>query len=198
MKKPLCFALLLAVISTGCVTHAVQDYYRESHWLRAAEAPQVALFRSADGKDVVVRYAEARAGTGPATTRAYFLAPNARRIFAGHKPVFVDPSATNGLKPIELLPCSTELAKLSPPSGRGEVRARLLASGRGFTLIADQRESDPYTLPAYEAGGWRAAKAVATVPAVTFDAWVVVMGLCIGGGNIGHYAEASGPRTEAK
>ncbi len=197
MKKPLCFALLLAVISTGCVTHAVQDYYRESHWWRAAEAPQLALFRSADGQDVLVRYSEARGGTGPATARAYYLAPNARRIFAGQKPVFVEPSVTNGLKPIELLPCSTELAKLSPPAGLGEMRARLLASGRGFTLITDQRESDPYTLPAYEAGGWRAAKAVATVPAIAFDS-VMVLGGSLGGGNVGGYAEANGPGSKAK
>ena len=169
MKTPLCFALLLAVISTGCVTHAVQDHYRESRWYRAAEAPQLALFHSADGKDVVVRYSEARAGTGPATTRAYHLVPNARRIFAGQKPVFVEASETNGLKPIELLPAWTELAKLPSASGTDELRARLLSSGRGFTLIDLQRESEPFTLPAYEADGWRVAKAVAKVPAVAFD-----------------------------
>ena len=143
-------------------------------------SPQLAVFQSADRKDVLVRYTEARAGTCSPVTRAFYLAPNAAKIHENVKPEFVDSRLADGLTPLPMLPRAKSF-KANPIPNRPDLVARPISSGRGFTLIQNGRESEPYTLPSYETAGWRAAKAVLTIPAVAVDAAAHGAGLLAAG-----------------
>src|ERR1043165_6556347 len=140
----------LAILPTGCetardssMTGRLWDEGGVNRCLPALK-PNTKLYRTADGKDVLVTYDELREKNDSVRRRAFFFNPNVRKLEDRKKPKFIDPARIPELSLVEIpevggtndLPRETIFVKLS-------------ADGQEFTLIWSGADLGPYALPVY-------------------------------------------------
>src|SRR3954447_11488751 len=76
----------LALLLTGCATPALWEEGRFARYHEPADLPNLRLFHSKDGSDILVEYDEIREGSEAIQHRAYWLKPNLERLAARRKP----------------------------------------------------------------------------------------------------------------
>ena len=128
--------------------------------------PNAAFYQTADAKDTLVLYDEARGSGGRTSRRAYLLSANQHRIATGKQPHFVDPHLADNLPRILL-----ETNAIGPsPNAYISPRVVILTSdGRAFSLFANGQEFGPYHLPIYKKAGSDVERAALTPVAVAGD-----------------------------
>jgi len=166
----------LALLVTGCqtvekysLTHRLWD---SSEWVKFNEPapnPNLALFETSDGRDVLVQYDALSEKRSTVQRRAYYLRRNQEAIAAGNKPKFVKPLATEGMKRIEVLPLNTETNRL--PGVAGYVAPN--EGGRRFTLLRPNESDAAFELPVYAETSGTVTRVVLTPLAVAGDTVMV-------------------------
>lgn len=136
--------------------------------LRAKKPPGLELFASADSKHVLVEYDEKPERKKQTQRRAYWLNTDEKPWRNPHKPVFVLPGATNGLRRIEVYPtdstnapCATGLCAISSPDDIA------------FTLFSEGRPLSTHRLPVYPDPVDRARRIAVTPLAVLCDLTII-------------------------
>src|SRR6266496_1888709 len=101
-----CF--LLSMLVSGCetvreysVTHKVWTNEEWRHFAGPAPSPHLAIFETANGDDILIRYDEISDTSGRIRRRAYLLYPNLERIREGKRPDFVEPALADGVQPMQ-------------------------------------------------------------------------------------------------
>jgi hypothetical protein len=138
-----------------------------------ASEPRIQLFADERQSDVLVVYDELAENSGAIRRRAFFVNRNLDRMRAGRKPRFVRPKASDGLKPIPLIPAGS--SEKVPASGLSVV---MKSNQQEFVVHSDGRELGPVSLPTYGSTG-SFTKGLLTPLAVTGDTLIVgtVVGL---------------------
>ncbi len=115
-------AACLLLLGTGCetiekysLTYRLWDTGDLSKWSEPAPNPNLALFGTTNGADVLVHYDALSERHSTVERRAYYLRQNEARVAAGKKPKLVSVSVADGMKPIAVLPTPAAAANL--PSG---------------------------------------------------------------------------------
>ena len=173
-------ALLLL---TGCQT--VEKYsltYRvwdTSEWAKFSEPapnPNLALFETSDGRDVLVEYDALSEKRPTIQRRAYYLRQNHEAIASGSKPKFLKPLPDVGLKRIEILPLNTGTNLLLLPG----VAACVIPNpgGHRFTLHRPKEADVTFELPVYSETSGTITRIVLTPLAVAGDT-VMVGGVAV-------------------
>ena len=182
----------LIFLLTGCET--VQDYSLTCKlwnnaelvsWAEPAQEPHLAFFATS-GTDVLVQYDETREQTEAVRRRAYFLAPNAKRIEQRKKPRFVNPKAVPAMTTVPLLLGNPGTTNLAPPPA---VLAALWNNHtRKFWVLREGKLEGPLELPTYIDSNGNFIRVVLTPFAVAGD--TVMVGIVAGA--VGAYIWAAG------
>ncbi len=160
---------------SGCLTHNLWDGDYDSsnlHWPATNSPP--GLYRSKDGKDVLVRYMECQEARSAPKERAYLLYRNCKAVEGGRKPVFVNPTGLGKLAAIPLHQGTLTNAGF----GDETLRAFLDNDGRHFTLTSWGREIGTFGLPAYCTDDKVVKRAFLTPLTVTGD--VIIVSAAVG------------------
>ncbi len=171
--------LLVIALTSGCeavrnysVTHKVWTNEEWRHFAGPAPSPHLAIFETANGKDILVQYDEMSDTSGRIRRRAYLLYPNLERIRENKRPDFVKPALLESVKPIQLQDAPSPAADLQSTPGFYAVIAR---GGREFTVHRSGGTEGPYELPEYLKSNNTAARVLLTPLAVVAD--TVMVGL---------------------
>src|SRR5438105_11245111 len=89
----------LALLLNGCATPALWEEGRFARYHEPADSPNLRLFQSNQGPDILVEYDETREGSESVRHRAYWLEPNAERLTDRRKPKFVRVDRARSLQP---------------------------------------------------------------------------------------------------
>ena len=184
LARPLLSSLLAASLmaaGAGCESvreHSLTVRLWEDESLRhpsmSAQEPNLALFRSPAGGDVLVIYDELREGADRTVRRAYFLDANLQRVKQRTKPVFVSADQADTMTPVPVI----HPGAMPPAPPYAVFRTNVCL----FTLRLETGERGPYALPVYEAGSAQVARATLTPFALVGDLVVVGVGVgAIGG-----------------
>lgn len=171
----------LAFLLTGCET--VQDYSLtcrlwDSGDLRKfsepAPDPHLALFETTNGTDLLVQYDAISEKHSSVKRRAFLLYSNEDRLAAGKAPEWADVSATNGLRPVQVITLTNREA--NPPPG-SQTYAIQGTEGRTLTLHLPDGENT-VDLPVYLETSGTATRIALTPLAVAGD--TVMVGTVVG------------------
>src|SRR5262245_57008595 len=178
LAQVMLLGFLLSLVLCGCeavrdcsVTHKVWSNEEWRHFAGPAPSPQLTIFETANGDNILVQYDEMSDTSGRIRRRAYLLYPNLERIREGKRPDFVKPAQVNGAKLIQLQdsPMSTS-DDAHPTPG---IYAVLSRGGREFTLYRAGGREGPYELPDYLKSNNTAARVLLTPLAVAADSVMV-------------------------
>ena len=164
------FLLLAAqvILLSGCATSAVWRAGQFARYCEPASPPDLRLFHSREGQDVLVEYSESREDDDSFLRRAYWLRQNEERLKQRRQPRFVSAEHETGLVSIPVL---------QPPAVPDPTLAGLYAvastNGSAFTLYSAGKEEGSYELPVYKDESGRMKQVLLTPPAVVADAVIV-------------------------
>ena len=163
--------LLILFLESGCTyalwTNGNLDAYKEP-----APNPNLRLYKSTQGDDVLVVYKEFSERNDATHTRAYWLNKNQKRVEKRHAPAFTRSRSIQGLQAIPLFGATQTCEKY--PQGAYAVYDPNVLS---FTLYADGLETGSYALPVYN-DHWGVVEKTALTPfAVSAD--VTIVGGCV-------------------
>jgi hypothetical protein len=171
MKRNFFFLLLLILqvpLWTGC-TALLWEKSTFSTYYHPAGPPNLQLYYSEQQNDFLVQYDESRNREKTIRTRYYWLKPNVKLTEGGHKPVFQDVVAVDGLK---LLPQTPLLLNPPPPALNG-LYVVCRPDDIRFQVYSGTNQIHSYILPDYDANQKTALKVLLTPPAVIVDATVI-------------------------
>jgi hypothetical protein len=179
MRRNLLLVALLLVqlpLWTGC-TALLWEKSTFSTYYHPAGPPNLQLYYSEQQNDFLVQYDESRNKEKTFCTRYYWLKPNVKLTEGGHKPVFQDVVAVDGLK---LLP-QTPLLLNPPPPGLNGLYVVCRPDDIRFQVYSGTNHLNSCILPDYDADQKTALKVLLTPPAVIADASLIgaVIGLLI-------------------
>ena len=140
--KPTGWLVLLAaqaMMLSGCATKAVWKEGQFARYHEPAPAPDIRLFRSSQGQDVLVEYNESNEGDESIRRRAYWLHENQERLNDHRKPRFVSIEQEQGLVSIPIL----KAPAVPDPSLAGGLYAVASSKDDAFTLDAAGKEEGP-------------------------------------------------------
>ncbi len=163
--------LLPIMLLVGCVlflsgcTTALWEHDRFAHYRYPAVPNHLQLGYSAERKDVLVQYKEAREEDDLIRNRTYWLEPNCARIGAGHKPKYVSAKEIPNLTPI---PITNEVMLT-----RLTTELHAVVSYDSFTLYSGNQELNVYKLPVYAAASQRVKQVLLTPFAALIDATII-------------------------
>lgn len=163
------FLATLAFLLGGCATPALWEEGRFARYHEPADSPNLRLFQSNHGSDILVEYDEIREGSESVRHRAYWLEPNAERLTERRKPKFVGDDRARSLEPI---PVFMSPAPLFPPAGGGSY-AVISTNGHAFTVFSPDKKMDEYELPVYRDASGRIKQVLLTPATVTADLTIV-------------------------
>src|SRR5258706_3698176 len=126
------FLATLALLLGGCATPALWEEARFARYHEPADRPNLRLFKSNHGSDILVEYDETREGSDSILRRAYLLEPNVERLRDRRKPEFVPAEESHGL---EAIPVFEPHGPLVPPAGQA-CCAVVSTNGRTFTIYS--------------------------------------------------------------
>jgi hypothetical protein len=138
-----------------------QDY------VAPAPDPKLALAQTPQG--VLVEYDALYEHSGDLHRRAYYLAPNVKRVAAGQKPIFIDPAKAGLQTVIPIFPHS--ITNGSPP----ELYAVCTSNFCTFTIHHRGQVLGPSDLPVFKDQMETATQVALTPLAVTGDVSVVAV-----------------------
>jgi len=173
------YALLLVLIAgpplllSGCATQALWEQGTLANYREPATQPNLTLFESTSGKDVLVLYDEATERNDSIRRRAYWLSKNSERIRARRKPHFVSVNAGKGLTSIPI----TDAPQPGAPAVPSGPYAITSTSSQSFTLQWSDRQTGPYELPVYPDASGRTKQALLTPLTVAAD--LTIVGGCL-------------------
>ena len=159
---------LLAYVVTGCVTSALWEEGRFARFHEPAAPPNLRLFESPQGQDILVQYDEWLDVNETLRTRTYWLWQDRDSAKNPHKPAFVSSRTADGLLPVQI----HEMSAFAAQSNVG-LAAVMSWNPPGFTLYSGKKELGSHVLPVYEDGSETAKKALHTPLAVTADAAII-------------------------
>jgi hypothetical protein len=171
MRREYLGALLLVMampLLNGC-TALLWNRSTFANYCSPASPPNLALYYSAERKDLLVQYDEKCEHEKTVHRRYYWLDPNTDKVRRGGQPHFVSPALAEGLEPVPRF----EARASPPPLGLNGLYA--VASGKNdwFTLYAGEKELEAYGLPKYNLASGTGKKVLLTPLAVAGDATVV-------------------------
>ena len=170
-KQRLLWATLLVsqtVFLSGC-TSVLWDERTFAHYYEPAKPANLRLFYSDQQRDVLVEYDEARDGAAAVQHRSYFADQNTERVNNRRKPHFTSVTDPQNLRPI---PITNVLTASTAALFKGLYAANS-NDGDSFTLYADDRMLDSYTLPRYVGASRRFKQVLLTPAAVAVDCTIV-------------------------
>jgi hypothetical protein len=170
--QTLTWFFLLAALSLllgGCATPALWEEGRFARFHEPADPPNLLLFHSKHGSDILVEYDETREGSDSIWRRAYWLEPNVERLRDRRKPQFVRADGSHGLEPIHVFESP---ANLVPPVGTSSW-AVISTNGRAFTIWSPDKKMEEYELPVYRDASGRVKQVLLTPATVTADLSIV-------------------------
>lgn len=175
---PLMALTCLMFLLTGCetarkysFTYRLWDSEDLRKWSEPAPNPNLALFATPDGSDVLVRYDAFSEKHSAIECRAYYLHSNTARVAAGQRPVFVTPVQAESLRRIPVL----NFEAATNASGRPTDYAILAQEGRAFKLYGPVGRGDRFELPVYPESAGTGVRLLETPLAVIGD--VVMVGV---------------------
>jgi hypothetical protein len=167
--------LLGLLLLTGCaaaehsMTHKLWDTGEFSRFSEPAAHPNLALFATADQRDVLVEYDAWSERHSRITRRAYFLGANTNRIARGEKPEFVAIMTASGMTEIPVF--TRAVLSTNPPPA--DTMFAVTEDSRGFTLHCPTAPDATFDLPVYGESSGTAKRLALTPLAVAGDATVV-------------------------
>ena len=164
-----------AVLLSGCTSALWEkERFARCHW--PANPPNLQLFYSEPGRDLLAEYDEESEGATKAQRRAYWLEPNALAVAAERQPLFV--SVTN-VQDLVVVPVTDNLTNL-PPSAYQGIYAVVSTNGQSFSLCLGGKEPTDYRLTMYFTGSGQRVKQVLLTPlAVATDLTIVGGVVCL-------------------
>ena len=190
----LTLAVSVTLVTTGCETARDYSLTRklwsdgadlEGPYHRPAQQPNVQLFQTKTGDDLLVQYDELKDGRGTPTRRTYLLLENNSRTSAHQKPNFTAPTRIDELTAI---PIRISAAPTAEPATLYAVIDEQRAQ---FTLHGEQWDRCPYSLPKYSTDHTPVARVALTPLALAGD--VVMVGLAAGIVGAVLWVSAGGP-----
>jgi hypothetical protein len=161
--------LLLAMpLLNGC-TALLWNKNTFAKYCYPATPPNLALFYSAERKDVLVQYDERREDDRKIHRRCYWLDSNSDRVRQGEPPRFVSTALAQRLPPVPRVEARTT----PPPAGLDGLYAVASAANEGFTLYAGDDELESYGLPKYDLASGTGVKILLTPLAIAGDATLI-------------------------
>jgi len=155
------------ILLCGCTT-ALWDKNTFAHTYEPAKPANLQLFYSAEKRDVLVQYDEARDGAAAVRHRNYYADRNAERVNNHRRPHFTSLPEPQTLHQI---PITNELAALAPRSLQGLYAART-DEENFFALYSKDQALDSYVLPTYPGRSQRVKQVLLTPFAVAIDCTV--------------------------
>jgi hypothetical protein len=164
-------ALFALAFTAGCastedagLTGRVWDHDNFKKFSLPDPHSDIAIFDTADHRDILVQYNAWSERKGKTTRLAYFLEANAVEIANGDKPNFVPLAAADTLSPIPILPAAA-LATNAPMTRTFAVTN----NSRCFTLYRTGTAERKYELPVYVESRGVAARLALTPFALAGD-----------------------------
>jgi hypothetical protein len=158
------------LLLSGCATSALWDEGRFARFHEPADEPNLRLFQSAQGDDVLVQYTEIRDTDEKQWQRAYWLHQNEKRVKERRKPHFIQTHKALALNPIPVIvPPATPIPCLNP-----DVYALASTNSGDFVLYLAGEKLGDYQLPVYRDASGR-VKQVLLTP-VVFAADLTIVG----------------------
>ena len=149
-KRWISYAVVFCLMPwmTGCdsLTGRLWSSDLGEHDYQAAQAPNINLSQTADHKDVLAEYDEARSKDTKIQRRAYFLYADDEIIKAGKKPRFLTAAAASKAQGV---PLTIGYATNLNLAGDMTLRAVLAEDKHHFTLTSNGRPIGTYQLPDY-------------------------------------------------
>jgi len=183
MNRKLKAALLLtlagslALLVTGCstveqysLTYRLWDTGDLRKFSEPAPNPNLALFETTNGVDVLVEYDALSEKHSCIKRQAYHLHESEALIVGGKQPKLVRSAVRDGMKPIPVLPTPLADTTRLPELPRYGVPSR---EGRGFTLYRAMKQEESSDLPVYPETSGTPIRIVLTPFAVAGDTVMV-------------------------
>ena len=155
------------VVVTGCATSALWEEGRFAQFREPASPPNLRVFQSREGDDVLVCYDETGEDDSARRARAYWLVANHEPVENPHKPRFVSIKRSDGLTAIPILDVTVTNA---PSVGLSAVA---LNGAHDFALRYGDKEMGNYDLPVYQQSSGRVKQVLLTPLAVVADLTIV-------------------------
>lgn len=163
---PFVSSILLAVLSSGCVTYNMWSDSMLDRWNEPASDPHLRLFQS--GTNFLVVYDEYRERSDSNRTRAYFLNENQNRIRTNRRPAFTSTNAVRALAPVPVFITTECYGTNSLPAF-----AVVETNQHLFTIYTGARGTNRCELPVYNDGKGKAVRVLLTPLTVTADLTIV-------------------------
>ena len=165
-RQSLTIALLLPLLTSGCVTNALWNKTQLDAWNEPANDANVHLFEAFQQKDFLVVYDEYSERHDSIHTRAYFL--NQKGVAQGQKPHFVSARLSHKLPPVPIFQTLPE----SDTNFSQTIYAVISTNRQSFTIYSGKEKTD-YSLAVYNDGRGQIARIALTPVAVTADLTIV-------------------------
>jgi hypothetical protein len=160
--------ILPAPLWTGC-TALLWEKSTLPTYYHPAGPPNLQLYYSEQQKDFLVQYDESRNREKKIHTRYYWLKPNVKLTDGGHKPVFLDVVAVDGMQQLP----QTPLLLNPPPPALNGLYVVCRPDDIRFQVYSGTNQIRSCILPDYDAHQKTALKVLLTPPAVIVDATVI-------------------------
>jgi hypothetical protein len=167
-RQSLAIALLLPLLTSGCVTDALWNKSQLDDWNEPANDANVHLFEASRQKDFLVVYDEYSERHDSIHTCAYFLNQNQKGVAQGQKPHFVDAGLSHQLPPVPIFQTLPE----SDANFSQMIYAVISTNKQSFTIYSGQKKTD-YNLAVYNDGRGQIDRIALTPVAATADLTIV-------------------------
>jgi hypothetical protein len=167
-RQSLTIALLLPLLTSGCVTNALWNKTQLDDWNEPANDANVHLFEAFQQKDFLVVYDEYSERHDSIHTRAYFLNQNQKGVAQGQKPHFVNARLSHKLPPVPIFQTLPE----SDTNFSQIIYAVISTNRQSFTIYSGKEKTD-YSLAVYNDGRGQIDRIALTPVAVTADLTIV-------------------------
>lgn len=154
------------VVMSGCATSALWEEGRFAQFREPAASPNLRVFQSHRGDDVLVCYNEVREDGLAMRSRAYWLGANHEPVENPHKPRFVSTRQPDGLVAV---PIFSGVPSNAPPAGLYAIATTTCA----FALHSGEICLGNYELPVYEKSSGRVKQVLLTPFAFAADLTIV-------------------------